>query len=76
MDRSVVILNDRPRRIHGKAYLHLGQGDTQKSGLDSLATNARNTLQHAESWEESEVASTMVELPGVSASRVRILTAW
>lgn len=33
--------------------------DTGRSGLDTLATRARNTLQHAESWEESDVSSTM-----------------
>lgn len=33
--------------------------DTKRSGLDSLATNAKNTLQHAESWDESDVSSTM-----------------
>lgn len=37
----------------------LSQQDTQQSGLDSLATNAKNTLQHAESWEESDVSGTM-----------------
>lgn len=37
----------------------MSQEDTRQSGLDSLATNARNTLQHAESWEESDVSGTM-----------------
>ena len=37
----------------------MSQEDTKQSGLDSLATNARNTLQHAESWEESDVSGTM-----------------
>lgn len=37
----------------------MSQEDTKQSGLDSLATNAKNTLQHAESWEESNVSSTM-----------------
>lgn len=30
------------------------QEDTKQSGLDCLATNAKNTLQHAGSWEESD----------------------
>ena len=37
----------------------MSQEDTKQSGLDSLATNAKNTLQHAESWEESDVSGTM-----------------
>ena len=28
-------------------------------GLDSLATNARNTLQHAETWDDAEVEKTL-----------------
>ena len=40
----------------------MSQEDTKQSGLDSLATNAKNTLQHAESWEESDVAGTMERL--------------
>jgi biotin carboxyl carrier protein len=43
--------------------------DTKQSGLDSLATNARNTLQHAEAWEESDVASTMEILRDSSGSQ-------
>lgn len=33
--------------------------DTRRTGLDTLATNAKNTLQHGESWEESDVSQTM-----------------
>lgn len=54
------------RTSHGQEQIQidskliaLGQEDTTKSGLDTLATNAKNTLQHAESWEESDVSSTM-----------------
>ncbi len=37
----------------------MSEQDTRRSGLDTLATQARNTLQHAESWEESDVSTTM-----------------
>lgn len=37
----------------------MSEEDTKRSGLDSLATNARNTLQHAESWQDSDVSGTM-----------------
>jgi hypothetical protein len=33
--------------------------DTQRSGLNSLATNAKNTLQHAEYWNDADVSGTM-----------------
>lgn len=46
----------------------MSKEDTKRSGLDSLATNARNTLQHAESWEESDVSSTMELLQNSAAS--------
>jgi hypothetical protein len=36
--------------------------DIAATGLDSLATNAKNTLQHAETWEESDVSNTMENL--------------
>lgn len=46
----------------------MSRNDTRQSGLDSLATNAKNTLQHAESWEESDVAGTMQMLQSSSDS--------
>lgn len=46
----------------------MSRNDTTQSGLDSLATNAKNTLQHAESWEESDVAGTMQMLQNSSDS--------
>ena len=46
----------------------MSRNDTTQSGLDSLATNAKNTLQHAESWEESDVAGTMQMLQSSSDS--------
>jgi hypothetical protein len=42
--------------------------DTVQSGLNSLATNAKNTLQHAESWEESDVSSTMEKIQNSDGS--------
>ena len=35
---------------------------TQQLGLESLATGARNTLQHAEAWENQDVTSTLEKL--------------
>lgn len=46
----------------------LSQDGTKQSGLDSLATNARNTLQHAESWDESEVNETMARLQNLTGT--------
>jgi hypothetical protein len=46
----------------------VSQDDTGQSGLDSLATNAKNTLQHAESWEESDVSSTMERIQNSTSS--------
>lgn len=46
----------------------VSQDDTRQSGLDTLATNARNTLQHAESWEESDVSSTMEKIQNSTSS--------
>ena len=40
----------------------MGAEDITATGLDSLATNAKNTLQHAETWEESDVSNTMETL--------------
>jgi hypothetical protein len=34
----------------------------QQQGLESLATGARNTLQHAETWENQDVTSTLQKL--------------
>jgi hypothetical protein len=46
----------------------LSQDDTKNTGLDTLATNAKNTLQHAESWEESDVSSTMEQIQNSQGS--------
>lgn len=35
---------------------------TLSSGLDSLSTKARNTLQHAEAWEKTDIDSTLEQL--------------
>jgi len=40
----------------------VSQDDTARTGLTTLATNAKNTLQHAESWEEADVSSTMEKI--------------
>jgi biotin carboxyl carrier protein len=42
--------------------IDMGAEDITVTGLDSLATNAKNTLQHAETWEESDVSNTMETL--------------
>jgi hypothetical protein len=39
--------------------IDMSSGDIAATGLDSLATQARNTLQHAEAWEESDVSNAM-----------------
>ena len=40
----------------------LDSENTLSSGLDSLATKARNTLQHAEAWEKTDIDSTLEQL--------------
>jgi hypothetical protein len=47
----------------------VSQEDAMKSGLDTLATNAKNTLQHAESWEESDVFSTLEAIRNSEGSK-------
>lgn len=46
----------------------VSQDDTTITGLDSMATNAKNTLQHAESWEESDVSLTMEQIQNSQSS--------
>jgi len=46
----------------------LSQDDTKNTGLDTLATNAKNTLQHAESWEESDVSRTIEKIQNSQGS--------
>ena len=38
-------------------------GFVQAHGLQTLATNARNTLQHAEAWQSEDVAATIASVP-------------
>lgn len=47
----------------------VSQEDAMKSGLDTLATSAKNTLQHAESWEESDVSSTLEAIRNSEGSK-------
>jgi hypothetical protein len=42
--------------------------DTTSTGLNTLATNAKNTLQHAETWEEADVSSTMEKIRSSQSS--------
>lgn len=70
----------KPQRINGKngqemiridsKMIAMSPQDTTQSGLDSLATKARNTLQHAESWEESDVASAMEKIQNSTGSEL------
>lgn len=41
---------------------------TQQQGLESLATGVRNTLQHAEAWENQDVTSTLQKLSQTSGT--------
>jgi len=41
--------------------LSLSKESMEQVGLDTLATNARNTLQHAEIWSASDVEKTLTE---------------
>ena len=43
---------------------------TLSSGLDSLATKARNTLQHAEAWEKADVDTTLEQLKNSPGSNL------
>jgi len=57
---SVIRTRDGQQQIQiASKLIAVGKEGTMKSGLDTLATNARNTLQHAESWEESDVSSVL-----------------
>lgn len=54
-------------RIGGR-FVALGDEAGKAAGLDNLATNANNTLQHGEVWvpeEQDEVLSRVTGLPGV-----------
>lgn len=46
----------------------VSQDDTVQTGLATLATNAKNTLQHAESWEEGDVSKTMEKIQNSTSS--------
>jgi hypothetical protein len=51
--------------------VELDQDAIAEAGLETLATNARNTIQHAEAWEKEDMEATLslfVEREGVSVS--------
>lgn len=54
-------------RIDSK-IIAVSQDDAARTGLTTLATNAKNTLQHAESWEEADVSSTMEKVRNSTGS--------
>lgn len=56
------ILHDRHGRKQIKIsskQMAMSQQDVIQAGLNTLATNAKNTLQHAELWDEQDVLATM-----------------
>lgn len=57
--RSVTLEDGREAiEVDGKV-LSIGSEFVGAQGLETLATNARNTLQHAESWKQHDVAKTL-----------------
>ena len=57
--RSVTLEDGREAiEVDGKV-LSVGSDFVGAHGLETLATNARNTLQHAEAWMQDDVASTL-----------------
>lgn len=50
--------------------VEMGADAAADFGLDSLATNARNTLQHAQAWDKDEALATLKALKDVEGVRM------
>jgi hypothetical protein len=60
MTPSSVTLDDGTEGIKVSArVLSVGSDFVSANGLETLATNARNTLQHGEAWKQDDVAKTL-----------------
>ena len=60
MTPSSVTLDDGTEGIKVSArMLSVGSEFVSANGLETLATNAKNTLQHGEAWKQDDVAKTM-----------------
>lgn len=77
--RSVTLEDGREAiEVDGKV-LSVGSEFAEAHGLETLATNAKNTLQHAEAWKQDDVAKTFAagrDAEGVgmmSAPKVTVL---
>lgn len=60
---SSVTLSDGSQAVRVQSSILIaGPQVVKENGLDSLATNARNTLQHAEAWEQEYTEATLRSL--------------
>ncbi len=57
--RSVTLEDGREANEVAGKVLSVGSEFVETHGLETLATNARNTLQHAEAWMQDDVARTI-----------------
>jgi hypothetical protein len=66
-----VTLSDGSERIEIKSrVLSVGPEVVQENGLDSLATNARHTLQHAEAWKQDDTDVTLSSMTKAEGMRI------
>tara|TARA_R110000850_G_scaffold125759_3_gene244371 strand:- start:3623 stop:4405 length:783 start_codon:yes stop_codon:yes gene_type:complete len=64
-----IVLADRGAAIEvNSRVISIGDSFMKANGLGTLATNARNTLQHAEAWQQDDVEATLASLPEYGGS--------
>ena len=61
--RSLMLENDSQAIEVESQIVSINPGFVQAHGLQTLATNARNTLQHAEAWQSEDVAAPIASVP-------------
>ena len=61
--RNFMLENDSEAIEVESHIVSIDPGFVQAHGLQTLATNARNTLQHAEAWQSEDVAATIASMP-------------
>ena len=61
--RNLMLENDSEAIEVESQIVSIDPGFVQAHGLQTLATNARNTLQHAEAWQSEDVAATIASVP-------------
>lgn len=68
--RSVTLEDGREAIEISSKIISVGAGFVASQGLDSIATNARNTLQHGESWMQDDVQKTLTAAAGTDGVRL------